>query len=182
MALVVVAPMWAQHSPASEILLDARQPSVYIEFEHVEEPSGGNDETAVWLRLYNNTTWAISFRTESLYIGDKVRPLTLMNGKGALAIRPGTTVSPCYVVEEAPGDSSSTAGGIVIGNEPYRRLLQAGNTCTVGSTSWIPSGGFVRMLIPSEHLAVGRRISTSFEYEWEAARGLEHRVLFNRHW
>ena len=172
MALTLGIPLLAQRSPANEMLLDTTQPSVYVEYEHSE----ANGQAAVWLQLHNNTKWTISIRTESLYIGDKVQPLTLRNGKGALAIRPGITISPCYAVEAISGESSSALDH-TINEGPYQRL-RAGNACTVGSTSWIPSGGSVRFRIPSEHLTSGRRISIDFEYEWEEARSLEHRVLF----
>lgn len=168
--------LFAQRSAANEMLLDAGQPSVYIVYERSEAASDTNVESTVWLQLHNNTRWAISIRTESLYIGEKVQPLTLRNGKGVLAIRPGITISPCYAVEEVSGESSPTASHII--NEGLYQRLRAGNACTVGSTSWIPSGVSVRFHIPSEHLFSGRRISIDFEYEWEEARSLEHRVLF----
>ncbi len=163
-------------SPATDMLLDTSRPSVYIEHEQFAAPSNATGQAPVWLRLHNNTRWAVSIRTESLYVGDNVQPLRLMNGKGVLAIRSGITVSPCYAVEEIPGESSSTTSHS-INEEPYRRL-RLGNACTVGSTSWIPSGGTIRFHIPSEHLSLGRRISIDFEYEWENARSVEHRVLF----
>jgi hypothetical protein len=126
--------------------------------------------------LYNNTKGAISIPTESLYIGEKVQPLTLRNGKGVLAIRSGITIAPCYAVE---GFSAAPTQGAVkaINEQPYQRL-SLGSACTVGSTSWIPSAGSVRFRIPSAHLSSGRRIGIAFEYEWENARNLEHRVYF----
>jgi hypothetical protein len=163
-------------STANEMLLDAEQPSVYIVYERSEAVSNGNVGVTVWLQLHNNSKWTISIRTESLYIGEKVRPLTLMDGNGILALRSGIIVSPCYAVEELSGESLPTTGQI-INEETYQRL-RAGSACTVGSTSWIPSGGSVRFQIPSEHLSSGRRVSMDFEYEWEKARNLEHRVLF----
>ena len=166
----------SQRSAANEILLDAEQPSVYVVYERSEAASDTSVEATVWLQLHDNTKWAISIRTESLYIGEKVQPLKLMNGKGVLAMRSGITISPCYAVEEVASESLPTASH-TINEEPYQRL-RAGNACTVGSTSWIPSGGSVRFQIPSEHLSSGRRISIDIEYEWEVARNLEHRVLF----
>ena len=157
--------LWAQ-----PVLLDARQPSVYI--LRIEAASGAGEEPGALLELRNNTQWAISIRTESLYIGEKVKPLTLKNGKGVLAIRPSVIISPCYAVEATQSASRET-----INNEPYQRL-KLGNACTVGATSWIPSGGDVRIRVPSDHLAAGRRISVDFQYEWEDAPNVQHRVLF----
>jgi hypothetical protein len=166
----------AQRSAAEEILLDPQRSSVYIVYERSEAAPDTNVGATVWLQLHNNTKWAISIKTESLYIGEKVQPLTLMNGKGVLAIRSGITVSPCYDVEEIPGESLS-AESDSINEEPYQRL-RLGRAFTVGSSSWIPSGANVRFQIPSEHLSSGRRISIALEYEWEKGRNPEHRVLF----
>ena len=160
---VLAANLWSQ-----PVLLDARQPSVYI--LRVEAPSG--TESGTLLELHNNTRWAISLRTESLYIGDKVKPLTLSSGKGVLAIRPSTIISACYGVEAIPSRSRE-----IVNDEPYQRL-RLGNPCTVGANSWIPSGGDVRIRIPADHLSPGRRISIDFQYEWEDAPNVQHRVLF----
>ena len=162
---ILGANLWAQ-----PVLLDARQPSVYI--LRIEAASGSGDEPDTLLELRNNTQWAISIRTESLYIGEKVKPLTLKNGKGVLAIRPSVIVFLCYAVEATRSASRET-----INNEPYQRL-RLGNACTVGATSWIPSGGSVRIRVPFDHLAAGQRISIDFQYEWEDAANVQHRVLF----
>lgn len=174
--LVVAVPVLAQKPPVDEVLLDSMRPSVYLQFEQAETGSDSGGQAAVWLRLYNNTKGAISIPTESLYIGEKVQPLTLRNGKGVLAIRSGITIAPCYAVEgfsPAPAQGSAKS----INEQPYQRL-SLGSACTVGSTSWIPSAGSVRFRIPSAHLSPGRRIGIVFEYEWETARNLEHRVYF----
>jgi hypothetical protein len=174
--LAAAVPVLAQKPPANDVLLDPMRPSVYLQLEQAETGSEAGGQSTVWLRLYNNTKGAISIRTESLYIGGKVQPLTLRNGKGVLAIRSGTTIAPCYAVEGFSADPPQGAA-TAINEQPYQRL-SFGSACTVGSTSWIPSGGNVRFRIPSVHLSPGRRIVIAFEYEWEKARSLEHRVYF----
>ena len=169
-------PVLAQRPPVNEVLLDSNRPSVYLEFERADTGSSPGGQSAVWLRLYNNTKGAISIRTESIYIGEKVQPLTLTDGKGVLAIRTGTTIAPCYAVESV-STAPSQGPTKTINEQPYQRL-SLGSACTVGATAWIPSAGSVRLRIPSDHLSPGRRISIAFEYEWENARNLEHRVYF----
>jgi hypothetical protein len=169
--LLVVA-VRSQPAQPNDAIADSRRPSVYI--ERAESTSAAEDQHGVLLALHNNTKWAIRIRTESLYIGDKVKPVTLRNGKGVLAIRPSTIISPCYVVEGTQNVSRDT-----VNEQPYQRL-PLGSACTVGSTSWIPSGGNVLMRIPDDHLAAGRRISIDFEYEWEETPNVEHRVLFTQ--
>ncbi len=174
-ATLAILPVLAQKLSAdNEVLLDSSRPSAYLESSETDLNSDG--QSAVWLRLHNNSKGAISIRTESLYIGEKVQPLTLGNGKGVLAIRPGTIVAPCYTVE---GFLVSSEGrSQTINQQPYQRL-SLGSACTVGATSWLPPGGSVRLLIPSGHLSSGRRIGIAFEYEWENARNLEHWVYFS---
>jgi hypothetical protein len=164
------ANLWPQTALSDGMLIDAARPSVYVVRTVTPTTAKSNDD---WLELHNNTRWAINIRTESLYIGDKVMPLTLRGGKGVLAMRSGVVVSPCYAVEAVPKGPSDTA------DEPYQRL-KLGAVCTVGSTSWIPSGGMVLMRVPNDHLTPGRRISIDFQYEWENARDVEHRVLFTK--
>lgn len=164
------ASLWPQAVLSDDMLIDGARASVYVVRATTPTEAKIND---AWLELHNNTRWAVSIRTESLYIGDKVTPLTLRSGKGVLAIRSGVVVSPCYVVEAVPKGSNDPA------DEPYQRL-KLGAACTVGSTSWIPSGGSVLMRVPNDHLALGRRISIDFQYEWENARNVEHRVLFTQ--
>lgn len=162
------ARLWPQAALSDDMLIDTARSSVYV--VRAATPTAAKIADA-WLELHNNTRWAVSIRTESLYIGDKVMPLTLRSGKGVLAMRSGVVVSPCYAVEAVPKGPNDTA------DEPYQRL-KLGVACTVGSTSWIPSGGSVLMRVPTDHLVAGRRISIDFQYEWENARNVEHRVLF----
>jgi hypothetical protein len=86
------------------------KPAVYITFEREAEfspaagrmASGGSEGEqkpsgekvqGIWLGLHNNTRWAISFPTESLYLGAKTAPLRLCDGNGALGLREGTEVT-----------------------------------------------------------------------------------------
>ncbi len=174
--VVVSMPVLAQKlSIDNGILLDSTRPSVYLEGSEVI--SNASEESEIWLRLYNNSKDAISIPTESMYIGEKVKPLTLRNGKGVLAIRSGTVVAPCYVVEGASGPSFDGRSWI-ISSQFYQRL-PLGKACTVRSTTWIASGESVRLMIPLKYLSSGRRIGIAFEYEWENAQNIEHWIYFS---
>jgi hypothetical protein len=119
-------------------LLDASRPSVFLQYDHesVRSPVHPSETRfGIWLRLCNNTRGAISIRTESLYIGSKVAPLTLASGKHVLGIRDGVEVAPLYSVEQEEGDR---------GFEPLP-LTWPGD---VSAVSWIPSGGTVLMRHP----------------------------------
>jgi hypothetical protein len=173
LSVLAVASALAQDRPIIDVLLDAKRPSVYIEFDRAEGGPGG---AMVWLRLHNNSRGAISIRTESVYIGQKVRPLTLKNGEGVLAMKHGAEIAPCYSIEGPAPDTVHTSGRR-IDERPYQRL-PLGSACTVGGTSWVASGESVLLRIPTNHLAPQYRLSVPFEYEWEPAKNIEHRVLF----
>jgi hypothetical protein len=150
------------------------KPSIFLSFERSgpREPIyNGEGHEGVWLRLYNNTEWAISFCTESLYLGDKTTPLQLHDGRAVLGLRHGTEVAACYWIEE-----TETA-------RPNHRL-RAGFHGDVSSMSWLPPGRSVVIGIPRENLSKGRTLFINFNYEWETtASGVkpgepEHRVYF----
>lgn len=138
------------------VLLDPNHPSVYLQYDHEGERKSdypGEGSERLWLRIHNNTRWAISVETHSFYVGPKVAPLRLLSGKGALGIRDGIEISPLYAVEQ-----ESEAG--------FDRLPV--NWGDVSAVSWIPSGGTVLMSLPKADLVKGRRVALPFSYEWES--------------
>lgn len=166
------------------VIMDDTLPSVYARFERAgKRPPvrAGESDAGVWFRIHNNTRQAISLCTESLYIGQKVKPLRLATGKDVLALRDGIEVSPCYTVEEqvtSSAEPGSKQGGLVadaLGPYQHRPLGAAGHT---SSTSWLPSGSSVTVSFPREQLAMGMRIGVPFNYEWEPqSRQVLHTVF-----
>jgi len=186
-------------------LLSEDKPRVYITFEREggakpattrlastgaskEEPDEQADEStqAVWLRLNNNTRWAINFPTESLYIGPKTIPMRLCNGRGALGLSTGMEVNARYEVEAISGYESvrTSNGGITINSPRDVPKLPMINRSDVFSTSWLPAGGSVIFTVPREHLGKRLAIYINFNYESQFdERGLRsneqaHRVYF----
>lgn len=146
----------AQHNGATNpVLLDTARPSVYLQYDHEaerkpEHPGEGNN--GLWFSIHNNTRGAISIRTQSLYLGSKVAPLTLMSGKHVLGVRNGVEVAPFFSVEE---DHQAS----------FERLPLTYNG-DVSSLSWIPSGGSVLMGLPKADLNQARRVALPFSYVW----------------
>jgi hypothetical protein len=152
-------------SPVSDadIRLSKEKPGIYITFERLGkapnpmdarlgetgEPSKskerGND---VWLRLHNNTRWAIGFRTWSLYVGKSVTPYRLPNGANSFGLGGGMEVNVVYRVEESDGEVVPYGGD----NSSY---------------SLLPPGRSIIFSVMREHLSKGRSINVEFEYEWE---------------
>lgn len=167
------------------------RPAVYITFERkgTREPLFADESNqGVWLRLHNNTHWAINFCTLSLYVGPKVSPLRLQNGRAVLGLRDDIEVNMCHKVEASKG---YVPGAVSEGEIDNRRPVEARrppvgyDTGDVFSTSWLPAGGSVVFSVPREHLADQFAIVISYNYEWEYGQRTfrndepRHEVYFN---
>jgi hypothetical protein len=157
-----------QDGGKNPVLLDTIHPSVYLQYDHeaerkLEHPGEGKE--GLWLSIHNNTQGAICVRTQSLYIGAKVAPLTLMSGKHVLGVRNGIEIAPLYDVEQ-----DRETG--------FDRLPLTWHG-DVSAVSWIPSGGSVLMSLPKDDLNNGRRVALPFSYEWEPeGDGIGHEAYF----
>jgi hypothetical protein len=204
-ALAVLAQQKDQATTKENILFSKGKPTIYITFESTnrlgpsstkliaidnanEEPqkpvSSEGGIQIVRLRLHNNTRWAISFSTDSLYIGPKATPLRLSDGRGALGLRDGIEVNIRYGIEPELGLEPVKAPDSSINTRPIEVKPPVINRSDMLSTSWLPSGRSVIFIVPREHLAKNLRVYVSFTYEWETAehdygnKEPEHRVYF----
>jgi hypothetical protein len=177
----------------SDVLLSKDKPTLYITFERTGKirlasprlmvtnvsseradirtvETNQEESEVVWLRLHNNTCWAISFPTESLYIGAKTTMIRLSDGRAALAPREGLEVNARYEVE-AERNSEIVKLPII------RRA-------DVMSNTWLAPGHSVTFAVSRDHLAKSLMIYIPFNYEWESGeqdRGSgepEHRIYF----
>jgi len=119
----------------------------------------------IWLRLRNNTRWAILFPTWSLYVGPTVTPFRLSDGTSVLALSEGMEVSAKYNVEESDG-----------------KVVPYG--IDVSSQTWLAPGRSIIFSVDREHLSRGRSIYIYFTYEWERGQNYsnnlspEHRSMY----
>ena len=174
----------------ADVVLSSGKPTVYITFERAgeREPVYAKESNrGIWLCIHNNTRWSISFCTESLYIGTKTTPLRLSDGRGALGLRDGVEISPCYEVEAVRGYESERTrdGGLVIEKPVQVPPLPVGTRGDVFSVSWLPPGRSVIFSVPREHLAKHLAIYVLFNYEWETSErdvgdGEPHHRLYFR--
>jgi hypothetical protein len=139
----------------NDVRLDASKPSVYLTFERFGENDIG------WLRLHNNTRWAISFRTQDLYVGPNVTPLTLDDGRQVSGLADGFEIAPEYFIERVTDGVTSS-----------------GRYWCTASTSWLPSARSVVFSFPRNDLKEWDEIYIKFVYEWENGLNPEHRVKF----
>jgi hypothetical protein len=192
----------------ADILLLKDKPTIYITFERAgmvkpapvrlaatdnlqEIADGHSDENSqvVWLRLHNNTRWAINFPTDSLYIGTNITPTRLCNGRPALGLRSGIEVNARYKMEvvDNAAAAQTTESGIAINNPTGILKPPVLNRSDVFSTSWLPAGGSVIFSVPREHLTRQYSIYIPYKYEWEFGEPSvksdepQHRVYFHTH-
>jgi len=167
-----------------------KRPSLYISFERAGERKpvyAQESNQGVWLRLHNDTRWGVKFCTESLYIGTKVTPFSLSDGRNALGLRDGIEVNMCHGVEQIDHFRSyKTPNGKMVMNELVKvaNLPVGYNRGDVFSTAWLPPGHSIVFSVPREHLAKYLGVYIKFNYEWECDERTcrsdepEHRVYF----
>jgi hypothetical protein len=174
----------------NKVSLRDDRPTIFLTFEREgkREPIHASESNeGVWLRLHNNTKWAINFCTPSLYIPPKVAPIRLADGRGILALSEGVEVSVCHGVEELkPYEWKLTRTG-----EAKKRKSTKDSERQVGydqgdvfSSAWLPPGSSIIFSVPREHLSPDLMIFIRFNYEWEYGERTfgsdepEHRVYF----
>jgi hypothetical protein len=183
----VVSPMTKK-----DVLVSKEKPTVYLTFEKAGPRSAvyaAESDQGVWLRLHNNTKWAINIATLSTYaVGEKTKLLHLIDGRSVFGLREGVEISPCHGVEVVDRyESRKMPDGSVHINEnvnvpdPPVGYNRGGH---VSGSAWLSSGHSVIFSVPKEHLAKRLAIFASFRYEWETAerdygaKEPEHRVYF----
>ncbi len=102
----------------------------------------------IWLRLHNNSKWAIFFATDSMYLGKRVSSYQLPDGKSAFGLADGIEVSMQYQLQEQDG----------------RRVSSNSDN---SFTSCLPPGRSVLFSVRREYLSNGRMIFVNFNYDWE---------------
>jgi hypothetical protein len=135
--------------------VDDLKPTVYLRVERREKET-------VWLRVHNNTSWALAVRTFSFYFNRKNVTYRL-NGHSVFALPSDRDVdSLFYYVEKEPTASK----------EVKVPRLSHGDSASI---SWIPAGGSILFSVPTEQLDPDLMIYVPFQYEWE----LSEQLIFN---
>lgn len=168
--LLITALPQQEKSPVAnnDVHISKDHPTVYITFERfgkainpLDLPLAETSETSrskakgndIWLRLHNNTRWAIRFITWSMYMGKGASPKERLTGEGSsFKLSDGMEVSLAYGVDEPDGRSVRYT---VIDNYTH---------------SWLPPDRSVIFSVSRPHLSKGRTIYVGFNYEWESER------------
>lgn len=129
--------------------------------------TSGKASDSLKLRLHNNTRWAISFSTDILYLGSKITPFRLCDGRSVLGLKDGTDVKIRYEVEAEQGEEmdETSAGGVAY--KPIKVTAPVIHRSDVSSTSWLPPGRSIVFDVPRDYLARRLLVYVPFKYEWE---------------
>ena len=129
-----------QRVAPAEVRIDPVRPTTYLSFER-------HDGDDVWLRLRNNSRWAVAIRTEEPF---RINEPDKWGGRrDALGLLEGVEVSPAYEIERYPAEQSVYHNG-----------------CTF-SESWVPSGRSVLFKVARAGLTGVAKLRVNFRYEWE---------------
>ena len=148
----------SNQNKGSSILIRKDRPSVYIEFERSGKAPPlfeGEKEERIWLRLHNNTQWAIEFCSFSLKdeYGDVGIVYEVKRSRTPIGMIEVSSNQDALPEERNQQEPARTPQG-----------YSTADTCTPYS---LDSGKFVVFSIPREHL--GKNLYIEFEYwpEWE---------------
>jgi hypothetical protein len=129
------------------------KPSVYLSLERLDKivRYDGQVEDAVWLRLNNNTGWAINVNTLGISYAERPQytHLNLCRHK-VIAVSEGSGERPIYFLETKNGERANL----------YSHVLTAGDI-------WIASGSSLEFPVPQSHLASNQRLGINYSYQWE---------------
>ncbi|HEX3143768.1 MAG TPA: hypothetical protein VHQ64_07340 [Pyrinomonadaceae bacterium] len=150
--LMLLAIIGLAHSQTpNEVRINPQQPTVYLTPERLTGDK-------LWLRLHNNSRWAISFRTEQPV--EITVPFRLADGREVKALIEGAEISPKYVIDNPMIGGSSV------------------NSCS-SFEQWLTPGTSALMPVPVERLKPLAYFYVNFRYEWGGdGHEPEHRVRF----
>ena len=139
---------------------------------------------AVWLRVHNNSRWAIGIKAGNLYVFPMADGFILQDGRAVTAATAGVDIDLQYDVEAERGyERVETAKGI-----EYQFIdVKALYIKRPGAFSqvWIPAGRSVIFAVKQAYLAKHLRVYLPYKYEWETSEkevGFEepeHRAYFS---
>ena len=206
--LVVVLSGFAQRRPVedttSSVRLDKKKPSIYLEFVKADvcrptekttieswspclsddQPPASEPYDAVWLRMRNNSRWAINFDALSAYAGPLVDGYKLPDGTWATSVTDGAEIRARYRVEgeivwewkDGPNGRESKLVDVKV---------PIVNRVAGGSRVWLPPGRSAVFVVEREHLAKHLSVYLAYKYFWDGDQNdmvsdePMHRVYFS---
>lgn len=174
-----------EEARSCEITLNKNRPTIYLAFErygNYESPCGERIRPGIWLKLSNNTGWAIYI--DGFPVRDypsNITTITLKNDIQVRGVRDGTEMRLLYDLEGVSMTRTKVEQGRVLLATPVEiELPKQSKYCSqkwmggeVGRNRgfWIASGNSILFSVPKDFLTERLRVNIQYNYEWESADG-----------
>lgn len=145
----------AKSNSVESARVDDVKPTVYLRVDR-------KDKEKVWLRMYNNTRWAVAVRTFTVYFNRK-RTTQLVSGGSVSTLPSDEEINSLHYYLEKNLSA------------PVELKLPELSHGDSSSISWITSKGSILFSVPLKQLQPGLMIYVPFHYEWE----LNSQLIFN---
>ncbi|MBV9216105.1 MAG: hypothetical protein JO053_08010 [Acidobacteria bacterium] len=169
------------------VRLDPQKPSIYLEFVKTGDcsyaptftvlsgkpcESTRNDNElqrfkAVWLRLVNNTRWAIVVDGKNMFGSPTVGPLKLADKRIVTAVTDGAEIDVQYGVEAETGCDFHKEGPNGERCLQITKVAPKVPSLGVFTPIYVPSGRSTIFAVNLEHLSEYLLVYVPFHYEWE---------------
>jgi hypothetical protein len=186
-ALFVSAQRPTHNDTVKTVRLDPKRPSIFLEFVKegkcsrapsfttmVGNPCESKREDieleqfdAVWLRLVNNSRWAIVVLGKNMFLPPVTGPFKLSDGRVVNAASDGADVEVHYDVEAETGCDFHKDGP---NGEPCKQITTVApkiGARGVSSPLFVPSGRSIVFAVNRAHLSEYLLVYALFHYEWE---------------
>ena len=175
--------------------IDESKPAVYLTFvklgkrnfpKHIPSPDGHTapepqieELETVWLRVHNNSRWAIQFQafTDSFLLASKAELEPLTDKRWVPTPKKDSEIELVYGVE--PVNSEAPVKANLTSALPYTRAYYS------NTDVWLRPGESVVFVVRREELRKNLRVFLPFKYAWETTKKNtgygepEHRVYFD---
>lgn len=173
------------NTQSKEIVIVKDKPTVYLNFERFGEyqsPCGEEKSPGIWLRLNNNTGWAIYIEGSPVKENSEdIIPVKLNDNSQCRGVKNNTEMRMRYDFEAVRITETKNVNGTTYLFSPVEvPLPEQSKYCSqkwmggeVGRDQgfWIAPGNSILFSIPKSLLTNKLRVNVQYNYEWEATDG-----------
>lgn len=162
--------------PVKDITVKSGKRSVYLSFERLgdyEAPCGEEKRPGVWLRLNNNTKWAIFVEGRPAKETSKmIISFNLADGNPVRGVSDSTEMLLLFDIEAVSQSRRMIPIEVPIPKQsPFCSYKWSLAEVRPNRGFWIAPGKSVLFSVPKDFLTDVLRINTQYNYEWESEGG-----------
>ncbi len=181
--ILIFASIISAQNPDQDVLIDRSKPNVYLEFDKhsfYESPCGEPIQTGVWLRIRNNSKWAIHLDGNTAAVFPRTdKSLKLADGTVVRGMKDGARVVLRYDFEAVPSSETKFEKDRVTLFSPVEVAVPSiSKYCSqkwMGREGdrgiWLASGESAVFSIPKLVFTDKLFVTIEYSYEWEAKDG-----------